>query len=80
MKKVYFLAQAKHNVNGSFDKGLVIKDTEESAKQSMHAYFGAYGYGNDANIDMVICVIYDSDLNIIHREIYDKNAGVVENG
>ena len=40
----YFLHQIKHT-NDAYDKGIVVKDTFEAAKQSYHAYLGAYAYG-----------------------------------
>lgn len=44
---------------GTIDKGIVVKDTFEGAKQSYHAYLGAYAYGQNANIDYVSCEITD---------------------
>lgn len=58
MENNFFLHQIKRT-NGNFDKGIVIKDTYEGAKQSYHAYLGAYAYGHDANTDFVSCMITD---------------------
>ena len=55
----YFLHQVKRT-NGNFDKGIVVKDSFEAAKQGYHAYMGAYAYGHDANTDMVQSLITDS--------------------
>lgn len=52
----FFLHQIKRT-NNEFTKGIVVKDTFEAAKQSYHAYLGAYAYGNDANTDFVSCMI-----------------------
>lgn len=60
----FFLHQIKHT-NGTYDKGIVVKDTFEAAKQSYHAYLGAYAYGNNADTDMVSCLITDSYGNIL---------------
>lgn len=54
----FFLHQIKRT-NGSFDKGIVIKETFEGAKQSYHAYLGAYAYGQNAGTDFVSCIITD---------------------
>lgn len=54
----FFLHQIKRT-NGTFDKGIVIKDTFEGAKQSYHAYLGAYAYGQNAGTDFVSCIITD---------------------
>lgn len=56
----YFLAQVKRT-SGTIEKGLVVKDTLDAARQSYHAYLGAYGYGNNANTDYVCCEIFDSN-------------------
>ena len=55
----FFLHQIKRT-NGAYDKGIVVKDTYDAAKQGYHAYLGAYGYGHDPNTDYVQCEIIDS--------------------
>ena len=61
MNNVYFVHQIQHNkTTGQWTKGIVIKDTEgadneAAALQTYHAYLGAYGYGNNADIDYVYC-------------------------
>lgn len=60
---VYFLHQIKHNkTTDTWDKGIVVKSAEgednyAAAKQSYHAYLGAYAYGHDPNTDYVQCQI-----------------------
>ena len=58
MANNYFLHQIKRT-NGVFDKGIVVKDSYEAAKQSYHAYLGAYAYGQNADTDFVSCEITD---------------------
>ena len=58
MANTYFLHQIKHTGN-SFDKGVVVKETFEAAKQGYHAYLGAYAYGQNAGTDFVSCAITD---------------------
>lgn len=58
MEEKFFLTQI-HRKNGVYNKGVVVKDTLEAARQSFHAYLGAYGFGNDATIDYVACYIAD---------------------
>lgn len=58
MENTYFLHQIKHT-NGAFDKGIVVKETFEAAKQGYHAYLGAYAYGQNAETDFVSCEITD---------------------
>lgn len=58
MENKYFLHQIKQT-NGTIDKGIVVKDSFEGAKQSFHAYLGAYAYGQNADTDFVSCEITD---------------------
>ena len=45
--------------NEVIDKSTESHDTYDSAKQSMHAYLGAYGYGHEKNITFVQAFITD---------------------
>lgn len=54
----YFLTQIKRT-DGTYSKGVVVKDSLDAARQSFHAYLGAYGYGNEAKTDYVACYICD---------------------
>ena len=58
MENKFFLHQIKRT-NGTIDKGIVVKDTLEAAKQSYHAYLGAYAYGQNPGTDFVSCMIND---------------------
>ena len=58
MIEKFFLTQIQRK-NGEFTKGVVVKDSLDAARQSFHAYLGAYGYGNDATVDYVACYIAD---------------------
>ena len=58
MENKFFMHQIK-STNGTIDKGIVVKDTYDEAKQAYHAYLGAYAYGHDANTDFVQCSITD---------------------
>lgn len=57
IEEKYFLVQIKHT-SGTWEKGVVVKDTLDAARQSYHAYLGAYGYGKDANTDYVAVQIF----------------------
>ena len=57
---MFFLVQIQRK-NGEYTKGVVVKDSLNAARQSFHAYLGAYGYGNDATIDYVQVMVIDSD-------------------
>lgn len=58
MDNKFFLHQIKRS-SGNYDKGIVVKDTFEAAKQSYHAYLGAYAYGQSNTTDYVSCEITD---------------------
>ena len=68
-----FMMQIKRT-NGTYEKGVVVKDTIDAAKQSFHAYFGAYGYGHDENTDYVFCSVDLDDGRTILREIDDRRS------
>lgn len=58
MEQKFFLVQIQRK-NNEYAKGVVVKDTLDAARQSFHAYLGAYGYGNDATVDYVACYVID---------------------
>lgn len=63
----FFLHQIKHT-GGTWDKGIAVKDTFEAAKQSYHAYLGAYAYGQSANTDFVSVAISDTSGTVLMAE------------
>ena len=74
IEKKYFLVQIKRT-KGTWEKGVVVKDTLDSARQSYHAYLGAYGYGHNADTDYVACYVlgdtgatYDSMIDDRRKE------------
>lgn len=71
MEEKYFLTQIQRK-NGEYTKGVVVKDTLDAARQSFHAYLGAYGYGNDATVDYVACYICDMSGRITDSVVDDR--------
>ena len=69
----FFMHQIKRT-NGTINKGIVVKDTFEGAKQSYHAYLGAYAYGQHAATDFVSCMITDSYGNLQMSETWRRPA------
>lgn len=65
----YFMHRIKR-AKGEFDKGIEVKDTFEAAKQSFHAYLGAYAYGKDANTDYVSCMITGTSGTVLLSETW----------
>lgn len=83
MKEVFFLHQIKHLKAGTWDKGIVVKDANgvnnyEAAKQSYHAYLGAYAYGHSSETDYVACYITDAAGNRLMWEVWDGTAAPEE--
>ena len=66
---MYFLHQIKHTGN-NYDKGIVVKDSLDAAKQGYHAYLGAYAYDHDQNTDFVSCMITNEDGGILLNETW----------
>ncbi len=58
MENKFFIHEIKRT-NGTIEKGIVVKDAYDAAKQGFHAYLGAYAYGNNADTDFVSCMITD---------------------
>lgn len=56
---VCFMTRVKRTTDGTWDKGVEIKegatdkDAFDAAQQSFHAYLGAYAYGKQENVDYV---------------------------
>ena len=73
----YFLHQIKHT-NDAYDKGIAVKDTFEDAKQSYHAYLGAYAYGQSENTDFVSVFISDTNGTILMGETWKAPIEVNE--
>lgn len=75
IEQKFFLVQIKHT-SGNWEKGVVVKDTLDGARQSYHAYLGAYGYGHDANTDYVQCQVLGDTGAIFDSMIDDRRAEV----
>lgn len=73
MENKFFMHRIKRT-NGVFDKGIEVKDTYEAAKQSYHAYLGAYAYGKNADTDFVSCMITDMNGAVLMEENWIKSA------
>ena len=69
----FFMHRIKHT-NGVYDKGIEVKDTYEAAKQSYHAYLGAYAYGQNVDTDYVSCMITDMSGAVLMEETWIKEG------
>lgn len=68
----FFMHRIKRSTSGTFDKGIEVKDTYEAAKQSYHAYLGAYAYGENADTDYVQCEITDATGATMMKETWKE--------
>ena len=73
MENKFFLHQIK-KTNGTIDKGIVVKDSFESAKQGYHAYLGAYAYGQNQETDFVSCMITDITGSVLISETWQASV------
>ena len=81
--RVYFMHRIRHYKNAQeqmvWDKGIEVydddeKDNFESAKGSMYAYLGVWGYGRDKNngTDYVCCEVTDIGNNRLAWDYWDN--------
>lgn len=66
----YFLVQIKQT-SGTIEKGVVVKETLDAARQSYHAYLGAYAFGNNAQTNYVQVCILDAQGRAYDHEVWD---------
>ena len=71
IEEKYFLVQIKHT-NNIWEKGVVVKDTLVGARQSYHAYLGAYGYEHDPQTDYVAVQIFSDNGGTYDMTIDDR--------
>lgn len=71
MGNTFFVHEIRGN-NGTIDnKGIVISETYDAARQGYHAYLGAYAYGHDENTDFVSCMITDRSGAVLVGETWN---------
>jgi uncharacterized protein (DUF305 family) len=68
----YFLHQIRGHQETIDNKGIVVADTIDSARQGYHAYLGAYAYGNNADTDFVSCMITNQYGGIEMSETWNR--------
>ena len=69
----FFLIQIKRTKD-AIEKGVVVKDDLDAAKQSYHAYLGAYAFGNNDDTDYVLVQILDGNGLGLKGETWEKKA------
>ncbi|MBR3262811.1 MAG: hypothetical protein IKF93_06835 [Lachnospiraceae bacterium] len=73
MENKFFLHEIKRT-GETINKGIVVADTYDAAKQGYHAYLGAYAYGHEANTDFVSCMITDMSGMVLLSETWLATA------
>ena len=73
----FFMHQIKRT-GSVIDKGIVVKadadtDNLSAAKQSYHAYLGAYAYGHDQNTDYVSCKVTNLSGAVLLEETWEES-------
>lgn len=66
---MFFMHRIKHT-GENYDKGIEVKETLDAAKQSYHAYLGAYAYDHDPNTSFVSCMISNEDGAVVMNECW----------
>ena len=70
--EVKYLVSTIHRDNGTFTKGIQIKDTPEEAKLAFHNEFTAWGYGKVQTCDYVCAYIHDTNGAVVRSpEVWD---------
>ena len=74
MENKFFMHRIKHDTSkegsAQWDKGIEVHDTYDAAKQSYHAYLGAYAYGHAASVDFISCMITDMSGAVLMTETW----------
>lgn len=78
----FFMHRIKHDTSkegsAQWDKGIEVHDTYDAAKQSYHAYLGAYAYGHAASVDFISCMITDMWGAVLMAETWNAPAPVAQ--
>lgn len=74
---MYFMVRVKRS-NGTIEKGVEVKENLDDARQSYHAYLGAYAYGHDANTDYVLVQIINAYGLSMGSDFWEKEQEVEE--
>ena len=77
METTYFVHEIKGLKGTISNKGIVVSETYDAAKQTYHAYLGAFAYGHDPQSDFVSCMITDCYGAVLMSETW--NAPVEPN-
>ena len=71
MKNLFFIHEIRGMQNEITNKGIVVAETYDAAKQGYHAYLGAYAFGHDADTDFASCMISDKSGTVLMAETWN---------
>ena len=71
MENQFYIHEIRGKNNVIANKGIVVAETYDAAKQGYHAYLGAYAYGNNADTDFVSCMITDKSGSVLMSETWN---------
>jgi hypothetical protein len=70
MGNQFYIHEIRGKNNEIANKGIVVSETYDAARQGYHAYLGAYAYGHDENTDFVSCMITDKSGSVLMAETW----------
>lgn len=70
MENQFYIHEIRGHGGAIDNKGIVVAETYDAAKQGYHAYLGAYAYGHDENTDFVSCMITDKPGAVLMAETW----------
>ena len=70
MENQFYIHEIRGKNNEIANKGIVVAETYDAAKQGYHSYLGAYAYGHDENTDFVSCMITDKSGSVLMAETW----------
>jgi len=73
MKNLFFIHEIRGKNNTIDNKGIVVAETYDAAKQGYHAYLGAYAYGNNPDTDFVSAMITDKTGSVLMAETWNAS-------
>ena len=71
MENQFYLHEIRGHGDVIDNKGIVVAETYDAAKQGYHAYLGAYAYGHDENTDFVSAMITDKTGAVLMAETWN---------
>ena len=73
MENKFFIHEIRGKNNEIANKGIVVAENYDAAKQGYHAYLGAYAYGNNPDTDFVSAMITDKTGAVLMAETWNAS-------